>query len=113
MISSRQQSLDTPIRIDTVERGGSLVLVVDGELDITTSPLLDEALVRAQGTSAMQIVVDILGVSFIDSTGLHVLIKHTRPENGRPRIRLTRGSPQAERVFELSGALDYLPFVSE
>ena len=111
LIRSRNQSLDIPLRIETVERGGSLVLVVEGELDITNSHLLDEALARALGTDAPGIVVDLLAVSFIDSTGLHVLIKHE--EEGRSRIRLTKGSPQAQRLFELSGALDYLPFVSE
>jgi stage II sporulation protein AA (anti-sigma F factor antagonist) len=103
--------MDIALKIDTVERDGSLVLVVMGELDISTSHLLDEALARALATDALSIVVDLRGVSFIDSTGLHVLIK--RAEEGRPRIRLTKGSPQAQRLFELSGALEYLPFVSE
>jgi anti-sigma B factor antagonist len=113
LILSRKHSLDIPLRIDTVERGGSLVLVVVGELDITTSPLLDQALVRARATSATRIVVDLHAVSFIDSTGLHVLIRRTGTEDSRPRIYLTRGSPQAERLFELSGVADLLPFVSE
>jgi anti-anti-sigma factor len=105
--------LDVPFRIDTVERGGSLVLVVHGELDIATSPLLDEALVRALDTDATRIVVDLLAVSFIDSTGLHVLIKHARPEGGQARVRLTKGSPQTRRLFELTGAFDFLPFLPE
>lgn len=107
--------MDTPLKINTVGRDGSLVLLVHGELDIVTSPVLDEALLRARDTNAASIVVDLLAVSFIDSTGLHVLIKHVRAETeaGRARIRLTKGSPQAQRLFELSGTLDYLPFVSE
>lgn len=109
----RKQRLEIPLRIDTVERVGSLVLVLEGELDITTSQLLDEALVHALGTDAARIVVDLLAVSFIDSTGLHVLIKHACPEEGRSRIRLTKGRAQAQRLFQVSGALDYLPFVSE
>ncbi len=113
MILSRKQSLDTPLRIDTVERDGSLVLVVEGELDITTSHLLDQALVRARRTNAPRIVVDLHAVSFIDSTGLHVLIKHTGAEESRPRIHLTKSSPQAQRLFQLTGAEDFLPFMSE
>ena len=111
LISSRIQSLDIPLRIDTVGRDGSLVIVVEGELDITTSHLLDDALARALSTDALSIVVDLVAVSFIDSTGLHVLIRHA--EEGRPRVRLTKGSPQAQRLFELSGALGYLPFVCD
>lgn len=105
--------MDVPLRIDTVERDGSLVLAVQGELDISTSPLLDEALARARATDAARIVVDLRKIGFMDSTGLHVLIKHARAENGRSRLRLTKASPQAQRLFQLSGTLEYLPFDSE
>ncbi len=111
LTSSRNQSLDIPLRIDTVRRDGSLVLIVEGELDISTSNLLDEALAWALSTDALSIVVDLHAVSFIDSTGLHVLISHA--QKSPRRVRLTSGSPQAQRLFELSGALEYLPFVSE
>jgi anti-anti-sigma factor len=113
LILSLTQTLDLPLRIDTVERDGSLVLVVQGELDIATSYLLDEALARARATDATRILVDLLAVSFIDSTALHVLIRHARTEDGRARVRLTQGSPQTQRVFELSGAMEYLPFASD
>ena len=105
--------MDVPLRIETVGRDGSLVLVVEGELDIVSSPLLDEALTRARATGAASIVVDLAKISFIDSTGLHVLVNHARAENGRARISLTKGSPQTQRLFELSGAVEYLQFVPE
>jgi anti-sigma B factor antagonist len=113
LILLREQSLAIPLRIDAVERGGSLVLVVEGELDIVTSHSLDEALECARSTDAARIVVDLRAVSFIDSTGLHVLIKHAATEERCPRIRLTKGSAQVQRLFELSGASEHLPFVSE
>ncbi len=105
--------LHAPFRIETAERDGSLVLMAEGELDIATSPLLDEALARARATAATRIVVDLVKISFIDSTGLHVLVKHARDEDGRARVSLTKGSPQTQRLFELTGAVEYLPFVSE
>lgn len=106
----RNETFDFPLRIDSVERDGSLVLAVQGELDIVTAPRLDEALVRARETAATRIVVDLQAVSFIDSSALHVLIRHVRAEEDRQRLRLTKGSPQTQRLFQLSGALDYLPF---
>jgi anti-sigma B factor antagonist len=109
---SRTDSLAIPLRIDTVERGGSLVLVVNGEIDISTCGLLDDALVQARATDAPRIVVDLSAVSFIDSTGLHVLIKHAGAQERDSRISLTEGSPQVQRLFELAGVLGYLPFVS-
>jgi anti-anti-sigma factor len=105
--------VDVALRIKTVECAGSLVLAVEGELDIVSSPLLDEALVRARATDATSIVIDLVKISFIDSTGLHVLVKHADAESGRARIWLTKGSPETQRLFELSGAVEYLPFVSD
>jgi anti-anti-sigma factor len=102
-----------PLRIETFENEGSLVLVVEGELDIATSPLLDEALVRARATDAPRIVVDLLAVSFIDSTGLHVLIRHAPATQNRPRVYLTKVSPQVQRLFKLAGASDYLALLSD
>lgn len=105
--------MDVPFRIDTIACDDSLVLAVHGELDIVTSPLLDEALMRALDAPVARIVVDLEAVSFIDSTALHVLIRHARSEDGRARVRLTKGSPQTQRVFDLSGVSEYLPFASE
>ena len=113
MILSPTDPLTAPLKIDSVERSGSLVLVLEGEIDITTAHLLDEALADAVSSDAVRIVVDLRRVSFMDSTGLHVLIKHAGQEDGCPRIRLTKGSPQVQRLFELTSAEDYLPFVSE
>jgi anti-sigma B factor antagonist len=113
LTTRRKQSLDIPLRIDTFGRDGSLVLALEGDLDITTSHLLDAALEQARATDAVRIVVDLLAVSFMDSTGLHVLIKHAREDGSRQRIRVTKGSAQVERLFELSGTRPYLLFVSE
>jgi anti-sigma B factor antagonist len=102
------------VNINFVERGGSLILVVDGELDLATAPQLDEALTRAQAGGVSELVVDLDQVGFVDSSGLHVLIMHVgrMGENGR-RLRLTKGSPQVRRLFELSGVSDRLPFVED
>lgn len=91
---------------------------VEGELDVATAPALEEALKRAEASDASGIVIDLTGVSFIDSTGLRTLLEaHARdaggPEEARlPRLRITPGSEQAQRLFELAGVLDKLPFVA-
>jgi anti-sigma B factor antagonist len=113
LTTCRKPNWDIPLRIDTFGRDGSLVLALEGELDITTSHLLDSALERARATDAVGIVVDLVAVSFMDSTGLHVLTKHTRAEGSRRRVRVTKGSPQVQRLFELSGTQGYLLFASE
>jgi anti-sigma B factor antagonist len=98
--------------IEIVEQPGSLTLVVAGELDISTARLLDDELARAKATDAASIVVDLDRIEFIDSSGLHVLIKHAYRGQKCQRVRLTKGSPRVQRLFELTGALDRLPFAS-
>jgi anti-sigma B factor antagonist len=102
------------VNIDVVERDGSLVLILEGELDIGTAPMLDQELERAEAGDAGTLVVDLDRVVFIDSTGLHVLIKHAQlsSQNGR-RLRLTKGSPQVRRLFEITGTTDHLPFLPD
>jgi anti-sigma B factor antagonist len=102
----------TAFNIELVERQSSLVLVLEGEIDMSTAPLLDDELARAEATDAPTIVVDLVHVEFIDSSGLHVLIKHACSDQNRERIRLTKGSPAVQRLFEITGAFEYLPFES-
>jgi anti-anti-sigma factor len=103
----------TPFSIESVRRERSLVLIVEGEVDLATAPLLDDELARATATRAETIVIDLRRVSFLDSSGLHVLIKHAGSNERPPRVQLTKGSSQVQRIFELAGLLDYLPFASE
>ncbi len=98
--------------IETFQREGSLFLVVQGELDLATADRLDDELERAAAADAATIVVDLDHVDFIDSSGLQVLIKHACDQERRERIRLTEGSPQAQRLFEITGARKRLPFLS-
>lgn len=102
------------MNIDVVERDGSLILIVDGDIDLGTAPMLDQELAQAQAGDHATIVVDLDQVSFIDSTGLHVLLKHAAlsSQNGN-RLRLTRGSAQVQRLFELTGTSDHLPFLTD
>ena len=112
-MATRGCTRDHLIQQRILERDNTLVLVVEGELDISTAPYLDEALTQAHATDARTIVVDLDHVDFIDSSALHVLIKHACTEESSQRIRLTKGSPQAQRLFELARALNRWPFASE
>ncbi|MEA2373340.1 MAG: anti-sigma factor antagonist [Solirubrobacteraceae bacterium] len=100
------------LTISTVERDGGLVITAEGELDLSTAPLLDAAVLAAEATGAAIITVDIDAVTFIDSTGLRALIEaQLRSQQDGNRLRLTRGSPQAQRLFSLAAVHELLPFV--
>jgi anti-sigma B factor antagonist len=102
----RQPSFD----IDTVETGNTLRIVVAGELDIATAPLLEAALEAAEARDVERILVDLEAVPFIDSSGLKALLRAVdRSAADSCRLSIARSGPQARQLFELSGALSRLP----
>ena len=56
-------------------RGDCMVIKVRGDLDIVTSPELDEYLSAAQGTHS-RIILDLTDVDFLDTSALAVIVGH-------------------------------------
>lgn len=101
--------------IQMIERAGSITLILEGEIDIATAPLLEEKLAEAEKRVARgderTVIIDLDRVGFIDSTGLQILISHTMSKRDHGRLLLTEGSEQVQRLFRLTGVLEHLPFV--
>jgi anti-sigma B factor antagonist len=57
------------------QRGDSFVVTVGGDLDIVTSPALDDCLTQARG-GANRVVLDLAGVDFLDTSALAVIVGH-------------------------------------
>jgi anti-sigma B factor antagonist len=82
-------------------------LAVQGELDVYTAPDLDEVL-RGLGDEVTQVVVDLTGVSFIDSAGVGLLTQHARRLTGRGGVTmLAIDTASVRRIFELTGLERY------
>jgi anti-anti-sigma factor len=94
------------------ERDGVLHTIrVEGELDLANAEDLARELRRVEGTDALSIVLDLSGLQFIDSTGVRVLLQaHARSRADSNRLALLRGPRAVQRVFELTGILERLPF---
>jgi anti-sigma B factor antagonist len=97
--------------IEIVQRDDAVVVVVIGEVDIATAPVLEQRLTEAEARDATSVIVDLDRVSFMDSTGLQVLVAHALSKDNGNRLFLTRGSAQVQRLFTISGMLDHLPFM--
>jgi anti-anti-sigma factor len=81
-----------------------LVLSVRGEIDLVSVPQLEEALRKAETSAAKRVVLDLADVEFMDSSGLHALLRAwQRFEQNRGRLVLSRVSPQVRRLLELTG----------
>ncbi|MFC9583447.1 STAS domain-containing protein [Streptomyces yangpuensis] len=88
------------------------VVHVGGEMDIDRAPMLRDALYAAitEPGGPAEIVVDLSGLSFCDSSGLGVLVhaRQTAAEHGR-HISLRDPQPQFRRLLEMSGADSLFP----
>jgi anti-sigma B factor antagonist len=90
---------------------GSHVIEPAGELDIPSVGLLNAAVERACGDGASSVTLDLRELSFIDSTGLAAIVLASRLCDTKGlELSLIPGSPSTQRLFEMTGLLDVLPF---
>ena len=85
-------------------RNGVALVALTGELDMASSPDLEDRLELLRSDGVRAIVIDLRGLTFVDSTGLRAFIRaksHAR-ENGH-RVLLIGASRQARRVFDIAG----------
>jgi anti-anti-sigma factor len=88
---------------------GATVLEVTGELDLAASPTLEDRLEQVFGDSVSQLIIDLRGLEFIDSTGLSVLVKaHQRSAEAGCRFGLVNGGSQVRRLLSLTGIAERL-----
>jgi anti-sigma B factor antagonist len=78
---------------------------VEGELDLAVARQLEEALVRVGG-ERRQIVIDLEGCEFIDSTGIAAIVNaHNRLAEQGGRVVACAPSAQVLRVLSVSGLM--------
>ena len=87
--------------------GGARGLALSGALDVTTATRFTEALEMAVWGTQGAFVVDLTDLDFLDSTGLHALLR-ARAVLARENRSLALLCPRgvARRVLDLAGALD-------
>jgi anti-sigma B factor antagonist len=106
-----QQSPPDSMSLSLSYDGDVFLIELFGELDLASAPELEQVIARAEATDAGQIVVDLSGLEFIDSTGISLLIRSAHRSNmNAGRLRLLRGTGQVERVMRLCRLHGRLPF---
>jgi anti-anti-sigma factor len=93
----------------TVHDAGGGVLVLAGEVDAATAPELQ----RHLDNDPLVRVLDMQHVSFIDSSGLKVLLIANRNRSAADRITLRAPSARVRRVLQVAGLTDWLGIASE
>jgi anti-sigma B factor antagonist len=79
------------------------LLDVAGELDLATAPSLTAALQAALASGAREIWIDLSGVTFMDSSGLHALLAVRDQLHDGRRLVLIAPPGRVRRLLELTG----------
>ncbi len=87
--------------------GTTLTLALEGRLDTTTSPDLEETLASAlDGVTAL--VFDFAKLDYLSSAGLRVLLSAQKRMNRQGSMKLVHVNDAVKEVFDITGFADFL-----
>jgi anti-sigma B factor antagonist len=110
----RRVAAQDRLQVDVRHEPGRAVLRLVGELDLATVPVLQEQIEAIEvGTTATIVVLHLQALDFIDSTGLRTILSaHARLREHGCELAITRGSPQVQRLLEITRADEYLRVIA-
>ena len=98
------------VRLEGVGDHGGLVALA-GELDLSTIPKLEGTLLDQVRTQPA-VILDLTQLTFIDSSGIGILIEAFLAANGGSMYTVVADGSQVERVFTIAGITSALPVFS-
>jgi anti-anti-sigma factor len=101
------------LRVDIEDRGDHAAVTAVGEIDAATAETVGEAVSRAVADGYRLVLLDFGGVSFIDSTGLGMLVRaHRTAETSDAVFAVVHPTPQTLKLIRVLG-LDQLLHVHD
>ncbi|MGC0379787.1 STAS domain-containing protein [Streptomyces sp. SAI-129] len=93
---------DELLQTHTLWCGDSVLLCLTGELDLATTPLVNQAATTALAGRPRHLCLDLTGLTFCDKTGLHALNQLTRQAHtAHTSLHLTGLNPHLHRTLNL------------
>lgn len=99
--------------LSVVEEEAAVVARLTGEIDLSNAPSLERAMLDAVPNTAAGMVVDLSGVSYLDSAGIRMLGEMAERLRWREQ-RLAVVAPEGSRVrgvLSMAGAQDVIAFM--
>jgi anti-sigma B factor antagonist len=99
--------------VDVRREQERMVLRLDGELDLASSPLFKREIESAEIAATPTVVLDLENLEFIDSTGLRIILAaHERSRERGQEFAVTRGSPQVQRLLSITRVGEHLHIIA-
>jgi anti-sigma B factor antagonist len=95
------------MNIDKKLEGTTLTIALEGRLDTTTSPELEDVLAASlDGVDAL--VFDFAKLDYLSSAGLRVLLSAQKRMNKQGSMKLVHVNDAVKEVFDITGFADFL-----
>lgn len=97
------------LRVDLRKEADRTVVKLDGELDMANAPLLQATIEDPELDTTKTVVLDLQGLTFLDSTGLRIILA-AREQCWRrgQEFAVTPGSQQVQRLLSVTGVGEHL-----
>ncbi len=93
--------------INKTQNGSELTIQLEGRLDTTTAPQLDEE-IKAGLDGVEKLVFDLAKLEYISSAGLRVLLSAQKIMNKQGSMVVRNVSEEINEIFEVTGFVDIL-----
>ena len=93
------------LNINKVKDGTTLTISIEGRLDTTTAPQL-ENVVNAEIEGASELIYDLKALDYISSAGLRVLLSSQKVMNKQGSMIVKNVSEEVLEIFEVTGFSD-------
>ena len=95
------------MNIVTEKTGDALVVTLEGRLDTTTAPRLEEAL-KVSLDGVTDLTLDLEKLEYLSSAGLRVLLAAQKTMNKQGTMTVTNVNETIQEIFEVTGFTDIL-----
>ena len=96
--------------INKTQNGNSLTVAIEGRLDTTTAPKLEEEL-KASLDGISELTMDLSTLDYISSAGLRVLLSAQKIMNKQGEMKVAGANETVMELFEVTGFGDILNIV--
>ena len=95
------------LKIEQKANGSELIFALEGRLDTTTAPQLENEL-RKSLSGVESLIFEFEALEYISSAGLRVLLSAQKIMNKQGSMKVINSSEEINEIFEVTGFSDIL-----
>ena len=99
--------MNTTIKIESKKQGNGLEIILEGHLDTTSAPQLEETLKRDL-LGIKSLTFEFIALDYISSAGLRVLLSSQKVMNKQGKMVIRNANDVVKEVFDMTGFSDIL-----